>query len=267
MDHNIFETIAQKAPGLSKGKQQIATYILQNPNEAAFQTAAQIGKSVQISESSVVRFATDLGYKGFPEFQRILQEVVKSRLQGDRASIQAEQNIAPNALQSEINKATELLADPKTLYMIATPEGELLIPYCKYSADRIFHRVISTDCHSQETFYRDLSRITSGDVILCLCTGEISPLVHFALNHSKSIGAKLILLTDTGSHNIRALGDAVIPVPPQSRGALPDISTGASVLYRLFSLLMNRREGDLNDQKKRIEELRNVYYNYESSVL
>ena len=80
MDNDVLSVINEATPGFSKGQRKIARYIVQNYDKAAFMTAGKLGKAAGVSESTVVRFAADLGYGGYPEMKRALQELIKNRL-------------------------------------------------------------------------------------------------------------------------------------------------------------------------------------------
>ena len=80
MKENVLQMIQSERESFSKGQRRIAQYILDNYDKAAFMTAAKLGKATQVSESTVVRFASQLGYEGYPEMQKALQELVRGRL-------------------------------------------------------------------------------------------------------------------------------------------------------------------------------------------
>ena len=80
MTADILTNIHNKLTTFSKGQRRIATYILESYDKAAFLTAGALGKITQVSESTVVRFAAELGYDGYPAMQRALQEMVLNRL-------------------------------------------------------------------------------------------------------------------------------------------------------------------------------------------
>ena len=82
MPKNILHTIEKNMSSFSKGQKLIARFILENYDKAAFMTASKLGKTVQVSESTVVRFATQLGYEGYPSMQRALQEMIRGKLTG-----------------------------------------------------------------------------------------------------------------------------------------------------------------------------------------
>ena len=104
---NILHTIEENMSGFSKGQRRIASFILENYDTAAFMTAGKLGKAVTVSESTVVRFAMELGYEGYPEMQKALQEMVRTKLtsiQRIKASNDqlSGQNIVPSVLHMEI---------------------------------------------------------------------------------------------------------------------------------------------------------------------
>ena len=80
MDKDILALISRDNSGFSKGQRLIAKYILENYDKAAFMTAGKLGKTVGVSESTVVRFAAELGYDGYPGMRKALQEMIRSRL-------------------------------------------------------------------------------------------------------------------------------------------------------------------------------------------
>lgn len=80
MSKNVLQTIRSRTDSFSRGQKRIADYILMNYDKAAFMTAGHLGRKAQVSESTVVRFASQLGYDGYPNMQRALQELVRGRL-------------------------------------------------------------------------------------------------------------------------------------------------------------------------------------------
>ena len=80
MHTDILETLQEKYKEFSKGQRRIAQYITESYDKAAFMTANKLGKTVGVSESTVVRFAVDLGFDGYPSMQKAMQEMVLNRL-------------------------------------------------------------------------------------------------------------------------------------------------------------------------------------------
>ena len=80
MEHDVLERIQEAIPSFSKGQKKIASYILENYDKTAFMTAGKLGTTVGVSESTVVRFAADIGFEGYPEMRKALQALIKNRL-------------------------------------------------------------------------------------------------------------------------------------------------------------------------------------------
>ena len=59
MNHNFLSILQEKEPTFSKGQKRIARYITDSYDKAAFMTASKLGKTVGVSESTVVRFAVE----------------------------------------------------------------------------------------------------------------------------------------------------------------------------------------------------------------
>ena len=77
---NLLMHITERMPSLSKGQKRIAHFILEHYDQAAFMTAFRLGQTVGVSESTVVRFAAELGFDGYPQLQKVMQELVRSKL-------------------------------------------------------------------------------------------------------------------------------------------------------------------------------------------
>ena len=136
--NDLLNRINNKYSSMSKGQKLLATYITDNYDKAVFLTAAKMGETVGISESTVVRFASCLGYKGYPEFQSALEELVRNKLNSiQRMEVtygkvpQAE--ILDTVLHSDIDKikmtmenidhdafeqAVETILDAKSIYIV-----------------------------------------------------------------------------------------------------------------------------------------------------
>lgn len=122
MGKNILDILEDKAPSFSKGQMRIARYILSDLPKAAFLTAGALGKETEVSESTVVRFAVELGYDGFPQMQKALQDALMDRFVDGVPK--------PQTLQKEaMEKAVQILISARRIYLIARGEDKLLAAY------------------------------------------------------------------------------------------------------------------------------------------
>ena len=140
MAKSILHTIESNMSGFSKGQKRIAGYILQNYDKAAFMTASKLGKTVHVSESTVVRFASELKYDGYPAMQKALQEMIRNKLTSiQRIEVSNDlignQDVVSNVMQSDMEKirltmeeldrdsfdaAVETIVNAKKIYILGT---------------------------------------------------------------------------------------------------------------------------------------------------
>ena len=172
--------IDEKYPKFSKGQKRLADYIKENYDKAAFLTAAKMGEAVGVSESTVVRFATQLGYKGYPEFQKALGELVRTKLNSiqrmevtygriDRSEIlatvlQSDIEKIKQTLESVDNHAFELAVDTilaaKKVYVIGIRSCAPLAKFLTFYLNLICEDVVEVDTNSSSEIFEQLIRIS-----------------------------------------------------------------------------------------------------------
>ncbi len=260
MGRDILSMIEERFRSFSKGKQQIATYILNNPNEASFQTAAIIGKAVGISESSVVRFAGDLGFKGFPDFQRELQQVAMKRLQDHLPQKEAKEE--PNLRETPaFRDAVGELVQCRRLWILSDSLGCTLFPYCKLWGDLTGESITFLASDQHEVLFRGLSTLAPGDLLLVPALQEAQPILLFAVEQGKRLGARILILTDTDDLAFRKLADVLLPIHKCDGGILPDLAPAMTVLHVLFSEWIRKKKESIAKQTLIYKEIRNAYEN------
>ena len=114
--HDIISRMNERFIKMSKGHKAIATYISDHYDQAVFMTAAKLGETVGVSESTVVRFATGLGYEGYPEFQKALEEWVKNKLNsvqkmGAKYGKSTQSEIVGSVLAADIDKIQDTIVN------------------------------------------------------------------------------------------------------------------------------------------------------------
>ena len=130
MSYDILSTLREMEPTFSKGQKRIARYITEDYDKAAFMTANRLGKTVGVSESTVVRFAVDLGFDGYPSMQKAMQEMVLNRL----TSVQRIEVSAERIAQEEDILSAVLHGDD--VWAIWTWSPRCFVPTWKKSARR-----------------------------------------------------------------------------------------------------------------------------------
>lgn len=216
MDRNLLHNIRTNMSGFSKGQKRIAGYILSDYDKAAFMTASKLGATVEVSESTVVRFATLLGYDGYPAMQSALQELVRSKLtsvQRMKASqnrldgqdvlssvMQQDADNIRNAIREVDHDAFERIADKLLragrIYILGMRSSSFLAGYLNFYFQLLFDNVTLLQS-STVGIFDQMSHIKEGDVLLAISFPRYSKQVSQAAEFANDRGAEVIAITDT----------------------------------------------------------------------
>ena len=214
--------IDEKYEKLSKGQKRLADYVRENYDKAVFLTASSLGKMVGVSESTVVRFAVQLGYQGYPGFQKALEEVVRNRLNSIQRMEVTYGRVAPaeilsTVLHSDIDKikltlenidqkafdlAVETILAARKIYVVGIRSCAPLASFLTFYLNLICEDVVSVNTNSASEIFEQLIRIGEEDVIIGISFPRYSMRTLKALEFAGNRKAKVITLTEqhTFSH-------------------------------------------------------------------
>ena len=216
MENDILAVIERESASFSKGQRNIAKYILENYDKAAFMTAGKLGKTVGVSESTVVRFAAELGYDGYPEMRKVLQEVVRNKLTSvQRIEVATEQIDEENLIDSimtadaervritlesvdreAFDRAVSAIVNAKKVYIIGTRASSSLATFFGYYMSLIMDNVAVVHDTAVSEVYEQLFRVGPGDVVIGISFPRYSSRTVAAMKYAKSRGAETIGITD-----------------------------------------------------------------------
>lgn len=177
MNENVLQTIRSGMDGFSKGQKRIAAFILDNYDRAAFMTAARLGETASVSESTVVRFAAQLGYDGYPEMQKALQELIRGKLTSiQRIQVSRDQmsgaDILGSVMQRDMNSihnvidrldrdafscAVDKLLGAKHIYILGVRSSSFLAGYLNFYMHLIFKNVTLVQSSAAGEIYEQLA--------------------------------------------------------------------------------------------------------------
>lgn len=229
--------ISERFDGLTKSEQKIATYLMRNYEEAAFLSAAELAERLEMSEATVVRFASSLGLSGYPELRQQLQELVKHkishayRLRKKLAELSPEAHILEQVVAMEMEYLTEalrtvsreafdeavrLICEAKRLFVYGLSGSATLAELLEHRLRRFGVEVVPLTQSGREVCEK-LLMLTNEDVFFALLFFNISDVMVSTLEYAKHCGCQVILLTDTlGPH----LGDKVDVLLEARRGTV-----------------------------------------------
>lgn len=212
----------------SKGQKMIADFITKHYDKAAFMTASKIGETVDVSESTVVRFASALGFKGFPELQQSLQVLIKNKLttvqrigldndinkdteKFHKKIIRNEMNgikyMMDNIDASALDRATELISSANKVYILGMRTSSTLANYLGFYLDVMLDNVKVLNNTGVNALFEQIIRVKEDDVLICISFPRYSNSTIDATRMIKDKNAKIIAITDTEASPFCNLAD------------------------------------------------------------
>jgi len=265
---------------LSKGQKRLAAYITDNYDKAVFLTAAKLGETVGVSESTVVRFATHLGYKGYPEFQKALEELVKNKLNSvQRMEVTYgrinQSKILDTVMRSDADKlhatlakidehifdlAVETISSAKHIYIIGLRSCAPLASFMAFYFNLIFDNVHLIQTSSASEIFEQMIRIGKDDVIIGISFPRYSMRTLKAMEFANNRNAKVITLTDSVHSPMNLYSSCNLIAESDMASIVDSLVAPLSVINALIVALCMKRQ---NKVAKTLETLENVWDEYQ----
>ncbi len=275
MSRNVLHTIQANMGNFSKGQKRIAAFILENYDKAAFMTASRLGKAVSASESTVVRFATALGFDGYPNMQRDLQEMIRTKLtsiQRIQASGERFQNgdVLETVMQADVNKlhqaieradreefdrAVDKLLRAKHIYILGARSSTFLAGYMNFYFRNLFDNVVLIQDSSAGSILEQLMRIGPGDVIIGITFPRYSNSTATAIQFAHDRGAEVIAITDSELSPLCRYACAAIMVQCEMISFVDSMVAPLSMINALIVAVGHRKNKDLSLNFTKLERI------------
>ena len=281
---DVFVRIHDQYQHLSKGQKRLADYICEHYDKAVYMTAAKMGQTVGVSESTVVRFASELGYDGYPGMQRALEEVMRVRLtalqrmeasrermDGDHVMSKVIQSDIANIKetlemldQKEFQKAVDAILKARTVYILGVRSSEPLASFLFYYLNLFFDnvRIVNTNSIS-ETFER-LMKISPEDVMIGISFPRYSKRTVKAMEFARSRGAEVIAITDSEQSPIASSATCVLKAQSHTISFVDSIVGPMSLVNALIAALSMKRQSQVEQSLADLENIWKEYDVYES---
>ena len=256
---------------LSKGQKQLAAYITENYDRAAFITASKMGRIVGVSESTVVRFAYALGYDGYPELQKSLQELIRNKLTSVQR-IQLTGDLQPNdvlrsVLKSDVsniratidlidnasfNAAINALLEAKKVYIVGFMSAAPLAQFLAYYLGFVMDNVVMVS-GAMGNIYEDLFRISSEDVCIGISFPRYSNRTIDALDFARGKGATIIAITDSVSSPIAEKAEHALIARSDMAGFADSLVAPLSLINAIIVACSLRRREQVSNTLSQLE--------------
>lgn len=279
MKDDILSILEKKKSTFSKGQKRICAYITESYDKAAFMTASKLGAAVGVSESTVVRFAVELGFDGYPEMQKAMQEMVMNRLTAvQRIGVANDrigsQDVLTKVLQADAEKlrqtsetinrdhfqmAVDVILKARRIYVLGVRSAATLANFAGYYMNYMFDNVHVITTSGAGELFENLVGISSEDVVLAFSFPRYSTAVAKAAQYCRSIGAKVIGITNTTLSPLGQSSDCVLTAKSDMVSLVDSLVAPLSVVNALLVALTVAREQTV---QKRLETLESVWEEY-----
>lgn len=276
----LISQIERSLPEMSKGQKAIASFILANYERAAYMTAARIGEDAGVSESTVVRFAMELGFEGYPHFQKVLQEELKVRLtsvQRMKASMKLtdHDDILGAVLLSDLDKikrtyekidrksfnlAVDLILGANKIFILGVRSAAPLASFLGFYFNLIFDNVRLVHTTSVSEMFEQILSVKTGDVVIGISFPRYSKRTIKAMKYSRSTGATVIAITDKANTPISEDADVCLLAPSDMMSFVDSLVAPLSVINALIAAIGFKKQEVVT---KTLEKLERIWDEYE----
>ena len=280
---DILQLIQSNMPTFSKGQKRIAAYIQESYDKAAFMTASKLGKTVNVSESTVVRFAAELGYEGYPAMQKALQEMIRSKLTyvqrievaNDRIG---DQDVLSLVMQSDIDKirmtmeecdradfsgAVDAIVGAKRIYILGVRSAVAMSSFLGFYFNLIFDNVVQVHSNSASEMFEQLLRVGEGDVVIGVSFPRYSKRTVQALHFAHDRKAQVIAITDSASSPLVESADHTLLAKSDMVSFVDSLVAPLSLVNALIVAVSRKKKEDLSHTFETLEEIWEEYEVYE----
>ena len=283
MSIDFFEILEKNSGEFSKGQRRIAQYITECYDKAAFMTANKLGKTVGVSESTVVRFAVDLGFDGYPSMQKAMQEMVLNRLTSvQRIEVANDrignQDVVSTVLQSDMDKlrqtaetvdrnefqaAVNAILDAKRVYIIGVRSVAPLANFLGYYLNYMFNNVRVVTASGTSEMFEQVVGVNREDVVIAFSFPRYSAATLKAAQYCRTTGANVIAITDNRESPLAKVSDHVICAKSDMVSLVDSLVAPLSVINALIVAIAAKREKELHRTFESLERIWDQYHVYQ----
>ena len=283
MNRDILTIIQENMHTFSKGQKRIAAFILESYDKAAFLTASKLGKKVNVSESTVVRFAAELGFDGYPDMQRSLQKMIRNRLTSvQRIEVSndriGDQDVVSSVLQSDIEKirqtleeldpnsfegAVDAIVSARKIYLIGVRSSASLTVFMHFYFNLIFDNVVMVSANTTSEIFESLLRVGPEDVVLGVSFPRYSSRTVQAMSFARDRGATTIAITDSEASPLAPISDFTLKARSDMASFVDSLVAPLSLVNALLVAVSRKKNDDLAHTFRTLEEIWEEYGVYE----
>ena len=282
---NLLTEIEGRMPTFSKGQKLISRYILEHYDKAAYMTASKLGSIVHVSESTVVRFAIELGYEGYPEFQHALQEMVRTHLTSFQRMEVTNHLIGDGDILSKVllgdaekikhtleqidrnafDEAVDRIVGARRIYILGVRSSSSLAGFLAHGLAMVFDDVRFVQTTSGNEMFEQIMGMGAEDVVIAISFPRYSKRIIRAVDFAKHVGADVITITDTESSPIAPQANQLLIAMSDMASFVDSLVAPLSIINALIVAVSLRKQEELSIRLRQLEEIWDEYDVYDKN--
>ena len=285
MNKNLLVLMEERMPEFSKGQKRIARYILDHYDKAAYMTASRLGSIVEVSESTVVRFAIEVGFDGYPEMQRALQELIRTRLTAVQRvdvtnSLIGEDDVLDKVLGSDADKirrtldeidrksfgeAVDKIVSARSIYIIGVRSSSTLAGFLNFNFRMILDNVKFVQTTSGSEMFEQIMNIGHEDVLIAISFPRYSKRIINAVEYATGAGADVISITDSRQSPIAAGADQLLLARSDMVSFVDSLVAPLSIINAIIVAVARKKPDDVRERLEKLEHIWDEYDVYDKT--
>jgi DNA-binding MurR/RpiR family transcriptional regulator len=283
MNSQLSERIRQKSSGFSKGQRLIARYIEEHSDKVAFMTASRLGATVGVSESTVVRFATEIGYSGYPALQQAMQEMIRNKLTSVQRWEMTSRNIETERLldvvveqdidilrhtketidREEFYRAADELVKAEKVYILGAGSSLALATFMAHYLRLVFDTVHLIEATSEATILQQLIRAKKGDALIAISFPRYSKKAAKTVKYATDQGLSTVAITDSPMSPIAEHASHLLLARSDMVSFVDSLVGPLSIINALIVTVAIKKKADVGETLRKFEHIWDEYGVYE----
>ena len=279
MKRDLLMTIKNQMPAFSKGQRLIANYVLDHYEKAAYMTASRLGSLVGVSESTVVRFAAELGFEGYPEFQRALQELIRNMLTSVQRievtnNLIGDGDVLEKVLMSDAEKikrtlegvdrssfaeAIQKIVNAKNIYIIGVRSSSSLAGFLNFNLQMVLPNVRFVQTTSGSEMFEQIMHLSKDDTMIAISFPRYSKRIINAVEYAREVGADVVAITDSCRSPIAAYADQLLTAESDMVSYVDSLVAPLSIINAIIVAVARERQESFSEQLKKLETIWDEY--------
>lgn len=285
MKQSLLQIMQARMPEFSKGQRLIAQYILAHYDRAAYMTASKLGATVEVSESTVVRFANELGFDGYPNLQRALQELARTHLTAAQRMEVADNlldknNILDKVLLGDADKirqtldgidreafysAVERIVSARNIYILGVRSSAALADFLVFNFRMMFDNVRAVEGTTGTEIFEQLLNIGPEDVLIAISFPRYSKRTVRAVQFARNAGADVVAITDSVSSPLAAGSSQLLTARSDMASFVDSLVAPLSIINAMIAAVSMKNHDEVAARLRRLEGIWDEYDVYDKN--